>query len=142
MKINIVSFTLLIVLLLWTFIINSSHTNATENIFETDYLEECSLSTNCALENWEIDNVNDRFLEIKDILKNTPRVRIIKSEEAYIKAIAISRILKFVDDIEVKKLKNQIIQVKSSSRFGIYDLGVNQRRLNTLHFRLIDIYDS
>ena len=49
--------------------------------------------------------------------------------------------MKFVDDIEIKNLsQNNIFQVKSSSRLGFYDLGVNKRRVQTLHFRLIDIY--
>ena len=50
--------------------------------------------------------------------------------------------MKFIDDIEIKNLnKDNLFQVKSSSRLGIYDLGVNQRRVQTLHFRLIDLYD-
>ena len=50
--------------------------------------------------------------------------------------------MKFIDDIEIKKSeKNNILEVKSKSRTGFYDLGVNKRRINTLHFRLIDIYE-
>ena len=50
--------------------------------------------------------------------------------------------MKFIDDIEIKNLnQDNIFQIKSSSRLGIYDLGVNKRRVQTLRFRLIDIYD-
>ena len=49
--------------------------------------------------------------------------------------------MKFIDDIEIKNLnQDNILQIKSSSRQGIYDLGVNKRRVQTLRFRLIDLY--
>ena len=78
-----------------------------------------------------------------NIAKNsTPRVKIIKTNEDYLHALATSRIMKFIDDIEIKKSENNNnLEVKSKSRTGFYDLGVNKRRINTLHFRLIDIYD-
>ena len=69
------------------------------------------------------------------------RDRIVSIEKNYIHAKATSRIMKFIDDIEIKNLnQDNIFQIKSSSRLGIYDLGVNKRRVQTLRFRLIDIY--
>ncbi len=104
-------------------------------------LSDCKLKTNCILQNWVVDNSEKAFTEIIEILDNTPRVKIIEKNKYYIHALATSRIMKFVDDIEIKNLnKDNILQVKSSSRQGIYDLGVNKRRVQTLHFRLIDIY--
>ena len=89
-----------------------------------------------------MDDSEKAFYELIQILENTPRLKIIKKDNYYIHAIATSRIMKFVDDIEIKNLyQNNILQVKSSSRVGIYDLGVNKRRVQTLRFRLIDIYD-
>ena len=50
--------------------------------------------------------------------------------------------MKFIDDREINNLNHDnIFQVKASSRLGIYDFGVNKRRVQTLRFRLIDIYD-
>ena len=92
------------------------------------------------METWQVGNANQSFIELSDILKNTPRVEIINIKENYIHALAKSRIMKFIDDIEIKKFDNNILKVKSKSRNGLYDLGVNKRRINTLHFRLIDIY--
>ena len=104
-------------------------------------LSDCKLITNCTFQTWKVDDPEKAFTELIQILENTPRLKIIKKEKNYVHAIATSRIMKFVDDIEIKNLnKDNIFQVKSSSRKGIYDLGVNKRRVQTLRFRLIDIY--
>ena len=103
-------------------------------------LSDCKLITNCILQTWKVDDSEKAFTELIQILENTPRLKIINKDKNYIHAIAISRIMKFIDDIEIKNLnKDNIFQVKSSSRQGIYDLGVNKRRVQTLRFRLIDI---
>ena len=109
---------------------------------ESDNLVACSNSNNCVFESWKVSNVDKSFKELIEILKNTPRVKIVNIKEDYLHALAISRIMKFIDDIEIKKSeKSNILEVKSKSRTGFYDLGVNKRRINTLHFRLIDIYN-
>ena len=115
--------------------------NAFELVNIDDNLSDCKLITNCTFQTWKVDDSQKVFKELIQILENTPRLKIIKKEKFYIHAIATSRIMKFVDDIEVKNLNQEnIFQVKSSSRLGIYDLGVNKRRIQTLRFRLIDMY--
>jgi len=107
-----------------------------------DNLSDCKLKTNCIFQTWKVDDSEKAFIELIQILENTPRLEIINKEKDYIHAIATSRIMKFIDDIEIKNLnQDNIFQIKSSSRLGIYDLGVNKRRVQTLRFRLIDIYD-
>ena len=107
-----------------------------------DNLSDCKLKTNCIFQTWKVDDSEKAFIELIQILENTPRIEIINKEKDYIHAIATSRIMKFIDDIEIKNLnQDNIFQIKSSSRLGIYDLGVNKRRVQTLRFRLIDIYD-
>ena len=115
--------------------------NASEFTNMDDNLSECKLITNCTFQTWKVDNSDKVFNELIQILENTPRLKIIKKEKYYIHALATSRIMKFIDDIEIKSFNQEnIFQVKSSSRLGIYDLGVNKRRVQTLRFRLIDIY--
>ena len=105
-------------------------------------LSDCKLKTNCIFQTWKVNDSEKEFIELIQILENTPRLEIINKEKNYIHAIATSRIMKFIDDIEIKSLnQDNIFQIKSSSRLGIYDLGVNKRRVQTLRFRLIDIYD-
>ena len=107
-----------------------------------DNLSDCKLITNCIFQTWKVDDSEKAFIELIQILENTPRLEIINKEKNYIHAIATSRIMKFIDDIEIKNVnQDNIFQVRSSSRLGIYDLGVNKRRVQTLRFRLIDIYD-
>ena len=106
-------------------------------------LKDCSSSKNCILENWSVNDANKGFNELIEILENTPRITFKEKEENYVHALSTSRILKFIDDIEIKKLdKENILQVKSSSRLNLIDFGVNKRRVETLHFRLIDIYKN
>ena len=115
--------------------------NSFELVNIDDNLSDCKLITNCTFQTWKVDDSEKVFKELIQILENTPRLKIIKKEKFYIHAIATSRIMKFVDDIEIKNLNQEnIFQVKSSSRLGIYDLGVNKRRIQTLRFRLIDMY--
>ena len=116
--------------------------NAFELVNVDENISDCKLITNCFFQTWRVDDSEKAFIELIQILENTPRLKIINKEKHYIHAIATSRIMKFIDDIEIKNLNQyNVLQVKSSSRLGFYDLGVNKRRLQTLRFRLIDIYD-
>ena len=129
-------------LILFFSIFINNYTFANESLIDNNILGACSNPNNCVFENWKVNNVDKSFKELIQIVKNTPRVKIININEDYLHALATSRIMKFIDDIEIKKSeKNNILEVKSKSRTGFYDLGVNKRRIKTLHFRLIDIYD-
>ena len=115
--------------------------NAYELVNINDNLSECKIKTNCIFQTWKVDDSAKAFTELVQILENTPRLKIIKKETNYIHAVVTSRIMKFIDDIEIKNLdQHNTFQVKSSSRLGFYDLGVNKRRVETLRFRLIDMY--
>ena len=131
----------LVVIFLPVFI-NNQYTFAIDYINDKNILGSCSNPNNCVFESWKVNNVDKSFKELIEILRNTPRVKIIDIKEDYLHALATSRIMKFIDDIEIKKsVKGNILKVKSKSRTGFYDLGVNKRRINTLHFRLVDIYN-
>ena len=121
---------------------NNNYTFAIDSLIDNNIIGACSNQNNCVFESWKVTNADDSFKELIDILKNTPRIKIINIKEDYLHALAISRVMKFIDDIEIKKSEEgNILKVKSKSRIGFYDLGVNKRRINTLHFRLIDIYN-
>ena len=123
------------------FFIDKKYTFAIDSLINNKIVNNCPNQNNCVLESWKVSNVNESFIELIEILKNTPRIKIINIQESYIHALATSRVLKYVDDIEIQKFeKDNILKVKSKSRNGFYDLGVNKRRIDTLHFRLIDIY--
>ena len=141
LKYDLIKFLFFFVVIVFVILINKKYTFAIESLKDNDILADCSNPKNCVLETWKVRDANKSFTELIDILKNTPRIKLIDIREDYLHALAKSRVMKFIDDIEIKKIeKESVLKVKSKSRNGFYDLGVNKRRINTLHFRLIDIY--
>ena len=138
----LLNFLIFSVILFFSIFINNNYTFAIDSLSDNNILDTCSNPNNCVFQSWKVTNVDESFKELIDILKNTPRIKIINIKEDYLHAVATSRVMKFIDDIEIKKSgKGNILRVKSKSRTGFYDLGVNKRRINTLHFRLVDIYN-
>ena len=68
-----------------------------------------------------------------DLLENSKRTRLVRVETDYIHAEFRSLIFNFVDDIEFYfPSEDHIIHVRSASRTGYYDFGVNRRRVERL----------
>ena len=92
----------------------------------------------------EFDNVDRVFKMLSQLAENLPRTKVIKKENDYWKGVCKSLVFRFPDDLEILKIKNNhgikssrgTIQIRSASRFGQSDLGVNQRRIETLVSRL------
>ena len=60
-----------------------------------------------------------------------PRTRVITREEHYIHVLFQSRIFRFTDDVEFEfDDEHEVIHLRSASRVGYYDLGVNRKRMN------------
>ena len=138
----LLNFFIFSIILFFSIFINNNYTFAIDSLFDNNILGACSNPNNCVFESWKVTNADESFKELIEILKNTPRIKIISNDQGYLHALATSRVMKFIDDVEIKKSeKGNILKVKSKSRTGFYDLGVNKRRINTLHFRLIDIYN-
>jgi apolipoprotein D and lipocalin family protein len=71
--------------------------------------------------------------ELLGILNSFKRVRVVRIEENYIHAEFVSFIFRFVDDVEFYfDDANKTIQMKSASRVGYSDLGVNRRRIEKI----------
>jgi uncharacterized protein (DUF1499 family) len=67
------------------------------------------------------------------IIESLKRARVVEVEVGYIHAEFTSAILRFVDDVEFYFDERQkVIQVRSASRVGYSDLGVNRRRVDTI----------
>ena len=68
-----------------------------------------------------------------DLLESMKRVNLAKVETGYIHAEFRSPIFRFVDDVEFLLPPGEnVIHVKSASRSGYYDFGVNRRRVERL----------
>ena len=70
------------------------------------------------------------------LLASQPRVTVVSAQEHYIHAEFASRMLRFVDDVEFL-LGPQAIEVRSASRVGHSDLGVNRARVEQLREQLL-----
>lgn len=74
------------------------------------------------------------------VLTVVPRTEVIEQTDHYIRAESSSKIFGFVDDVEFYFPEDsQIIQVRSASRLGDSDLGVNRRRIEQIRLALQDL---
>jgi uncharacterized protein (DUF1499 family) len=81
----------------------------------------------------DLANSRQRLLAL---LASQPRVTVVSDENNYIHAEFTSRLLRFVDDVEFL-LGPQAIEVRSASRVGHSDLGVNRARVEQLREQLL-----
>lgn len=70
---------------------------------------------------------------LKTVLAGQARTRVVAEEAEYLHAECTSLIFCFVDDLEfhLDRLEKKI-QVRSASRLGKYDFGVNRRRVESI----------
>ncbi len=72
-------------------------------------------------------------LKLAGIIRDMPGSRIVKSDNFYIHAEFRSRVFGFVDDLEVLiDEAEKLIFLRSASRIGYSDLGVNRKRVEQL----------
>jgi uncharacterized protein (DUF1499 family) len=84
------------------------------------------------------------YTALLQVLSVVPRTTIIEhnieANDAYIRAESRSRLLGFVDDVEFYLPADQaVIHLRSASRLGESDLGVNRRRLEQIRLALQDL---
>jgi uncharacterized protein (DUF1499 family) len=78
-------------------------------------------------------NLADARQKLIELLENSKHNRLISAETDYIHAEFRSLIFNFVDDVEFYfSSEDRIIHVRSASRTGYYDFGVNRRRVERL----------
>ena len=100
-------------------------------------LKPCIQKAHCVREEWDVRNIENPFEEIKTIIENTPRTEIVELNGDYLHAEATSKWMKYVDDIEISYFpgSNKLL-IRSESRVGESDLGVNQKRVDLLKFKM------
>lgn len=70
---------------------------------------------------------------LRSILNEMPRTAIIRQSKDYIQAECASRLLGFTDDMEFYcEAARKVIHVRSASRLGYSDLGVNRKRIEAI----------
>ena len=71
------------------------------------------------------------------VLKAAPRVTLVAGEPDYLHAEFRSRVFGFVDDVEFFfPAGQQVIHVRSASRSGYFDFGVNRKRIEGIRRHL------
>ncbi len=118
---------------------------------DNGHLTSCPASNNCVVSQnadpkHAIDPIAyhvDRDAARKTLLKVltvVPRTEVIEETDNYIHALSKSRIFKFVDDVEFYFPPNEsVIHLRSASRIGESDLGVNRRRVEQIRLALRDL---
>lgn len=78
------------------------------------------------------------FGRLKRVLANHPRIEIIAETDDYVHA-ACRTLMGFVDDFEARLSASEgVVHVRSASRVGYYDFGVNRARVERLRRALKD----
>jgi uncharacterized protein (DUF1499 family) len=76
------------------------------------------------------------LVRLAELVRAWPRASVISVTPEYIHAEFTSRIMRFVDDVEFRlDATAQVIHVRSASRLGRSDLGVNRKRVEALRQR-------
>ena len=84
-----------------------------------------------------IGNVKDVWLNLKKELLNHDRMVITHETNDSLHAEAISLIFRFTDDINlILDYQKQLIHIRSASREGHTDFGINRKRIETLRKQL------
>ena len=94
-------------------------------------LSPCFNPLNCVFFQKEFEDVDKTFEQLVTIAQKIPRTNVLESKENYWKGVCRSLIFRFPDDLEILKI-GQKIQIKSASRYGGGDLGVNGTRVGRL----------
>ena len=67
---------------------------------------------------------------LEDIVGSMPRTDIVVATETYLHAVCRTRLLGFRDDLEFRYSPAEgVVHVRSASRTGVFDFGVNRRRV-------------
>ncbi|WP_413161860.1 DUF1499 domain-containing protein [Capilliphycus salinus ALCB114379] len=78
-------------------------------------------------------SATEAFEKLKTIINSMDNAKIIREDEDYLYAEFTSAIMGFVDDVEFYLDEaDPIIHVRSASRLGESDLGVNRKRVETI----------
>lgn len=72
---------------------------------------------------------------VREAVRAFPRATVVRESENYLYAEFRTRLVRFVDDVEFL-FDGRVIHVRSCSRLGRRDFGVNRRRIETLRKRI------
>jgi uncharacterized protein (DUF1499 family) len=78
-------------------------------------------------------SASEAMVALKQIIQSLERTQIVTESDNYLYVEFTSKLMKFVDDVEFyAEPASQVIQVRSASRLGKSDLGVNRQRIELI----------
>jgi uncharacterized protein (DUF1499 family) len=112
-------------------------------------LKACPASPNCVLSTATADEKHriaplpfagtsaEALARIKAAALSFPRTAVVEEQPGYLKMTFTSALFRFVDDVEFEVDEAaKVVNVRSASRVGHSDLGVNRKRVEALRERL------
>ena len=134
-----------------TFILTTCSTNQTSEMNATnDRLSSCPKSPNCVS---SLSQDKSHYVEplkykatleearekLISVINSMKRSEIVTAEINYVHATFKSRLFRFVDDVEFSfDDQRKVIDVRSASRTGYSDLGVNRKRVEEIRRRFVN----
>lgn len=141
----------LLSIILFSTLLSACSGNRPTNIgINNGQLAQCPDSPNCVSsdensENHYIqplqlsENGSVTFQRLRIYLQEQNNISLITNNENYIHAEASSDLFGFVDDVEFNyRPQTNIIAVRSASRLGYSDMGVNRKRVEAIRTLLIE----
>ena len=140
-----------IFLVITSFLIPSDAALAANLGVNNSHLAACPASPNCVVSQdgdakhaidpitYHVDREQAKETLLK-VLTVVPRTEVIEKTDSYIHALSKSRIFKFVDDVEFYFPDDEkVIHMRSASRVGESDLGVNRTRMEQIRLAMEDL---
>ena len=82
----------------------------------------------------------EAMADLKKVIQSLERTKIITETENYLYAEFTTKLMGFVDDVEfLLDPSAKVIHVRSASRLGQSDLGVNRKRIETIRAKLNEL---
>jgi len=82
------------------------------------------------------DDTADAIMELKKVIRTMKRTEIVVATDTYLHAEFTSAVFRFVDDVEfLCDDRARLIHVRSASRVGRSDSGVNRKRVEEIRAR-------
>ena len=102
-------------------------------------LKPCIEVSHCVREELNVERIDSPYEKVKSIVENFPRTEIVELDGDYLHAEVTSRIMKYVDDLEISYLpENNNLVFRSESRVGDGDFGVNRKRVDLIINKLLE----
>jgi uncharacterized protein (DUF1499 family) len=112
-------------------------------------LRPCARVTNCVnseagtpdpahVESFAAPDGRMSFARLRAALDAMPRTEIVTASDSYLHVEATSLLMRFIDDVELRYDSTAaVIHVRSASRLGRKDFGVNRERVDALRVRYL-----